>query len=132
MTSYNISFPFTDDVTTNTFFATTKVSKNAYASNLLFLVLTQKGERYYNPNFGTNLLKYIFEQNDYLSALDVENEIKETVAKYIPSLTIEEVEFNWNYDDEGNPISDNQLSVKIKFTYNEEAFSEVGELDINF
>ena len=89
-------------------------------------------ERYYDPNYGTNLLKYIFDQNDYITAVDIQKEIKETVKKYIPALTISEVDFNWNNDDEGNPISDNQLNVKIKFTYNEEAFNETGEIDINF
>ena len=132
MVSYNIKYPLQDDVITNTYFLMTKVSKEAFSSDLLLLLLTQKGERYYEPDYGTNLLKYIFEPNDNLTADDVEQDIKRTVSLYIPALKIDTVTFNWNTDDTGQPISDNQLNVNIKFTYSEDAFSEQGQLDLNF
>jgi len=110
----------------------TRVTKDAFSSDLLLLLLTQKGERYYEPDYGTDLLKYIFEPNDSLTANDVEQEIKRTVSLYIPNLTINNITFNWNTDAEGQPISENQLNVNIKFTYNEDAFTEKGELDLNF
>lgn len=132
MVSYNINFPLRDDVSTNTFFLTTKVTKDAFSSDLLLLLLTQKGERYYEPDYGTNLLKYIFEPNDNIVATDIEQEIKRTVSLYIPALTINKVSFNWNFDDNGEPISDNQLNVLILFTYSEDAFSEQGSLELNF
>jgi len=132
MISYNIKFPLNDDVSTNTYFQMSRVSKDAFSSDLLLLLLTQKGERYYEPDYGTDLLKFIFEPNDNLTATDVEQEIKRTVSLYIPALTIKSVVFNWNTDDNGQPIPETQLNVNIKFTYSEDAFSESGELDINF
>jgi len=132
MASYNITYPLRDDVSTNTYFLLSKVTKDAFSSDLLLLLLTQKGERYYEPDYGTNLLKYIFEPNDNLNASDVEQEIKRIVSLYIPALTINNVTFNWNTDDQGNPISENQLNVQISFTYTEDAFSEQGILDLNF
>lgn len=132
MVSYNINFPLRDDVSTNTLFLMTKVTKDAFSSDLLLLLLTQRGERYYEPDYGTNLLKYIFEPNDNLTATDVEQEIKRTVSLYIPALTIDKVTFNKYYDDNGEQISDNQLNVNIRFTYTEDAFSESGSLDLNF
>ena len=59
MISYNIKFPLRDDVTTNTYFQMSTVTKEAFSSDLLLLLLTQRGERYYEPDYGTNLLKYI-------------------------------------------------------------------------
>ena len=132
MVSYNIQFPLNDDNTTNTYFQMTKVTKDAFSSDLLLLLLTQKGERYMEPDYGTNLLKYVFEPNDNLTATEVEKEIKRTISLYIPALTINSIEFNWNLDSEGNPISETQLNVVIKFTYSEDAFSESGELELNF
>ena len=132
MASYNITYPLRDDVSTNTYFLLSKVTKDAFSSDLLLLLLTQKGERYYEPDYGTNLLKYIFEPNDNLNASDVEQEIKRTVSLYIPALTINNVTFNWNTDDQGDPISENQLNVQIGFTYTEDAFTENGQLDLNF
>jgi len=132
MVSYNIKFPLNDDVTTNTYFKMSRVTKDAFSSDLLLLLLTQKGERYYEPDYGTDLLKFIFEPNDNLTASDIEQEIKRTVSEYIPALKIEKIDFNWGVDAEGQPTSENQLNVKIKFTYSEDAFSESGELDLNF
>jgi len=98
----------------------------------LLLLLTQKGERYYESDYGTNLLKYIFEPNDTLTANQVEEEIKNTVPLYIPEIKITKVTFNWLVDDNGNPISDNQLNVNVQFVYNEGVLNEEGSIDLNF
>jgi phage baseplate assembly protein W len=132
MATYNIKFPLVDDVETNTYFQLTKITKDALSSDLVLLLLTQRGERYYEPDYGTNLLKYIFEPNDAITGSDVEQEIKRTVSLYIPALTIDKVTFNWNTDDNGEPILETQLNVNVKFTYSEDVFSEGGELDLNF
>ncbi len=34
-------------------------------SNLMFLLVTDKGSRFYNRGYGTNLKKFLFEQNDF-------------------------------------------------------------------
>ena len=132
MITYNIKYPLKDNVSTNTYFLMTQVTKDAFSSDLLLLLLTQKGERYYEPNYGTNLLKFIFEPNDNLTATNIEEEIKNTVSLYIPALKITKITFNWNLDDNGQPISENQLNVNVQFTYTEDSFSENGELDLNF
>jgi len=132
MNSYNITYPFKDNNETRSFIQMNQVSKDSYSSNLLLLLLTQRNERYYEPDYGTNLLKYIFEPNDNLTASDVEEEIKNTVGLYIPEVKITSVTFNWNNNEEGNPISENQLNVNIKFTYEEGALNEEGNIDLNF
>jgi phage baseplate assembly protein W len=132
MDSYNITFPFQDDTITNSFISMNQVSKDSYSSNLLLLLLTQKNERYYEPDYGTNLLKYIFEPNDNISATQVEEEIRDTVGLYIPEVKITSVTFNWNNDEEGQPISENQLNINIQFIYTEGSLSEQGNLDLNF
>jgi len=132
MNSYNINFPLNDDTSKNTYFKMTQVTKDALTADLLLLLLTQKGERYYMPDYGTNLLKFIFEPNDDLTATDVEQEIKTIVSLYIPALKITKITFNINTDDEGSSISENQLNVNIRFTYAEDAFLEESSVDINF
>lgn len=132
MNAYNIKFPFTDDETTNWFISENQVTKDAYASNLLLLLVTQKGERYYASDYGTNLLKYIFEPNDNITASDVEEDIRNTVALYIPEVNITSVTFKWLEDDQGVPISETQLNVNVKFVYTEGSLSEEGNLEIGF
>ena len=130
--TYNIKFPLRDDNSKNTYYQMTQITKDAFSSNLLLLLLTQKGERYYEPNYGTNLLKYIFEPSDNITISAIEQEIKESVALYIPNLKIDKISFNELKDDNGEIIPDNQLNVKIEFTYSEDALVEKGELDLNF
>lgn len=132
MKSYNIRFPLIDDKEKNNFLQLNLITKDGFGSNLLLLLLTEKGERYYNVKYGTNLLKYIFEPNDDLTAQDVEQDIKRTVSLFMPNLKIDSVEFNRLTDENGESLSENTLNVHIKFTYTEDSFSENGELDLNF
>lgn len=132
MRSYNIKFPLGDNSSTNTFFQMNEITKNAYSSDLLLLLLTQKGERYYEPAYGTSLLPYVFEPNDQLTASDVEEEIKNTVKLYIPSLTINKIDFIWNTNTGTERVGENELGVVIKFTFTEDSFSENAELVITF
>lgn len=135
MRSINIKFPLKDDTQNNVFLKTNKSTKEAFTSNLLFLLMTKKGEYFYNPDFGTNLLKHIFEPSDDITIKDIQNELNDDVTKYIPNLTINDVRFNWvdskenNFEGRGGS---EQLNLKIKFLYEEDAFSEEGEIDLTF
>ena len=128
----NINFPFRDANSKKWFVDMNRVTKDSYSSNLLLLLLTAKGERLYESDYGTNLLRYIFEPNDSLTAPLVEEEIKNLVSKYIPELQVTSVTFNWLTDEDGNKMSDNQLNVNVKYIYGEGFLREVSELNINF
>lgn len=132
MVTYNIKFPLEDDSVNNSYFQMSQITKDALSSDLILLLLTEKGERYYEPDYGCGLIKYIFEQNDDVTSVDIEQEIKRTVSLYIPTLTIQKVIFNWNVDDNGNVIPETQLNVNIRFTYTDDTFTEEGSLDLNF
>lgn len=110
----------------------TQITKDAFSSNLLLLLLTQKGERYYESDYGTNLLRYVFEPNDTLTANDIEQEIKNTVSKYIPNLLVNSVKFDWNDDTNSESERGHQLLVDIGFTYNDDTFTEEGSIQLNF
>lgn len=128
MRTLNIKFPIKDNDVTNSLFSMTKLSKEMYTSNLLLLLLTSKGQRYYDPDYGTNLLYFLFENDRDIVQKDVITDIKTSVSRYIPNLTINEVVFN--YKDNDN--DENQLNLFIQFTYQEENFSESGNITVNF
>ncbi len=130
--SINIKFPIVDDIINNKLFQMSEITKEAVSSDLLLLLVTQKGERYYMPEYGTNLIKFIFEQNDNITLVDIENEIKETVSRYIPYVSVDKILMYNSTDESGNIIPDNQLILKIKFTYSENAYVSTGELELIF
>ncbi len=134
MRGINIRFPTNDDTTTNAFFKLNQITKEALSSNLLFLFLTEKGERYYMPDFGTNLLKYVFEPADNITVEDIKEEIDQTVSEYMPNIKINDIVFSWIGEDGSIVETDgtHQLTIKISFTYSENFFSEPGEIEISF
>ena len=133
MRSINIKFPLEDDKEKNSFLKMNKLTKDAITSNLLLLLLTQRGERYYHPNYGTDLLKYIFEPKDNLTLSEIEREIKQTVSDFIPEVTITRIDmFSDGIDDMGQPLNENEIKVVIDFIYSENTFSDSGRLELNF
>ena len=56
----NINYPFKDSG--QGFFIDLNADDNAaIKADLMHLILTIKGQRLYNPDFGTNLMRFIFE-----------------------------------------------------------------------
>ena len=104
----NIQFPFSDDPE-GKFLKMNDESKKAIKSDLVHLLLTNKGERLYMPDFGANLRRYLFEPNDVTSTNAIKNEISEAVRKFIPNLTITELTTN--------PVEDNEHAVTVRIDY---------------
>jgi phage baseplate assembly protein W len=93
-------------------------------SNLMLLILTKKGSRYMLRDYGTNLEKFLFDPNDTLTESDIETEIKNTVNKYIPKLTINKVVFE--------KTEENTMIITINFVYSDDFYSETSKLTISF
>ncbi len=113
----NIAFPFKESKV-GFFLGLNNDDKNAIKSDLMHLILTRKGERLYMPNFGTDLLKYIFEPNDSVTKGNIKRDISETVKKYLPNLQINDVIVE---DSEKNEYT---VLVRIDYTVNEDVFQD--------
>ena len=88
---YGITFPFVDSQD-GFFLGLNKIPDEEVRSNLIHLILTLKGTRYFLPDFGTNLMRYIFEPIDAATKTSIDTEIREAVDKFIPNLTITKIE----------------------------------------
>ena len=133
MKAINIKFPLEDDVEKNVLFKQNYVTKDALVSNLLLLLLTDEGERFYMSDYGINLRKYIFQPNDSITEAEITEEIKERVKQFIPQLTITKVTFYAaETDQDGNALQENEIVAHIDFTYTNNTFSDSGSLDITF
>jgi len=113
----NIEFPFKDGKV-GQFLNLTNEDSSAIKSDLMHLLLTRKGERLYLPDFGTDLLKYIFEFNDGITRGDISRELNEVVKKYIPNLIINSVDVTESED------SEYAVVVRIDYTVTEDTFQE--------
>lgn len=143
--TYGIDFPFKDSLKGD-YLNLTETSNNEVRANLIHLLLTRKGSRYFMPDFGTRIYDYIFEQNDLITYNLIEEEIREGVRKYIPNLEINKISIT-NAENE-EPTIDEQNSnrlfktsitaykpytakVKIDFTVNNGTFSSSDFIIIN-
>ena len=138
--TYGIDYPFRDSPKGD-YLNMTEIPEKEVRANLIHLLLTRKGSRYYLPDFGTRLYEYIFDQNDIVSYNHIEEEIREGVKKYIPNLDINSINITSAEDDpnQGRSIGQNEderlfrvsdmsnkaytAVVKIDYTVNNGAFS---------
>ncbi len=109
MGTLGIKFPFVPSEK-NFFLGMNETSAEEVKSQLLHLLLTEKGSRLYNVEFGSDLLSFIFEPNDQTTFEEMKSSIQESVSKWIPNLTINNIIIK-----EDNPldISDESLDQTI-------------------
>jgi phage baseplate assembly protein W len=88
---YGMDFPFRDSNEGNYLRMTVEPEREIRA-NLIHLLLTRRGSRYFLPDFGTRLYQFIFDQNDMVTFGLIEEEIRSVVKKYIPNLDITKIE----------------------------------------
>jgi phage baseplate assembly protein W len=88
--TYGINFPFRQSEK-GFYLSLSEESSEEIRSNLLHLILTRKGSRYYLPDFGTRIYEFIFEPLDGETFDSIRTDIEEQVAKYIPNLTINSI-----------------------------------------
>jgi len=112
--SINIKFPFKDSVK-GFFLDTNKITSDAIKSDILHVLLTQKGERLFDPEFGTNLYKFLFEPNDSITLHDIKDEANSSLNRAMPNIEISKIE----------AISDNNtVKLEIYANNNEDIFQE--------
>jgi phage baseplate assembly protein W len=75
---YGIDFPFRDSLE-GSYLKMTSSPDREVRANLIHLLLTKRGSRYFLPDFGTRLYQFIFDQNDMVTWNLIEEEIRESV-----------------------------------------------------
>ena len=109
--TFNIVNPITNSIRDGIFkMSTTTLEK--YKSNLYTLIFTGVGERVMEPAFGTMVKYLLFEPLAETTYGEIEKEIYDKVAYWIPEILIEKIDFGNQLEDREN----NKVSMKISFT----------------
>ena len=146
--TYGIGFPFRDSFN-GTYFNLTNTKDEEIRTDLVHLLLTRKGTRYFLPDFGTRLYEYLFEPLDGPTFSEIEAEIRESVQEYLPNLTITKITVKAASDGEegkGTYVNDNDervyrvpgigtkehtATVRIDYTITESVFNSSDFVIIN-
>ena len=83
-----VSLPFSGPAV----FSSTFLSKAAIKTNLINLLLTGTGERYFNPSLGSGLRSFIFENINEASLLRIKSEVRQIIEIYFPTVSIQALE----------------------------------------
>ncbi len=92
------------------FFPGTSTTLSQTSSNIRNLLLTNKGERLGQPEFGCGLLQILFEPMSDSLLEDVKSTIEEAIAQWLPHVLVSNLNVGRG---EENP---NQLIIEIEFS----------------
>ena len=107
---YGIKYPFTLENNEELYMDLNLTQEDSLKSRLLHVIFTPKGQRLRNPDFGTDLIKYIHEPSDETTFERLKNDITQQVYKYVPDVSFKDISI---YDDEKN---ENGKIVIIHYT----------------
>ena len=123
---YGIKYPFTLDNEDGFYVDLNKTISDGVKSQLLHLIFTPKGQKLRDPNFGTDLIKFIFEPKDSNTLNMLKTEIASQVKKYIPIIEFRDISFHEVEDDshgiiviieygvkQGNKTEINTVGIKL-------------------
>lgn len=88
--TYGINFPFRDSLRGD-YLQLTQLESEQIKADLIHLLLTRKGSRYYLPTFGTRLYEFIFEPFDGLTFNAIESDIRDAVETFMPNLLLNQI-----------------------------------------
>ena len=120
----NIDFPFRDS-SDGFYFKMNKTDKDAIRADLLHLLLTNKGERLYLPEFGSDLKKFIFEPNDEITQEEIKDNLNQTITRFIPNLLINDISFR-------NDAIEELIIVELTYTVTEGTFTSTDTITLTF
>lgn len=111
----------------------TQEGLNQIKADLLILLLTNPGERVMLPEFGTPLNSLLFNQNDEETAERAREMIINSINRWEPRVTIEELDVragaNSEMIDPADPLEDNEHILSIRIVFAEfDQIKEVQEL----
>lgn len=118
--TYGIDYPFSDSQKGD-YLSMTETPEKEIRANLIHLILTRRGSRYYLPDFGTRIYEFIFDQNDFITHNLIEEEIREGVKKFIPNLDINSISIMSAEDDPDQTRTFSQEEDERLFRVSEES-----------
>ena len=99
-----VSVPFNNIAVFNQTYSTSTQVK----SNIINYILTRKGERVLNPDFGLGLEEYIFENIDNNTLTTIQNVITDGLTNNFPNIILQSVTVTPDYDN-------NAINIKIRY-----------------
>ena len=99
-------------------FTQTYTTQDQIKSNIINYVLTDRGERIFSPNFGSNIRKSIFGNITQNSIQNIQATLQNDLSTYFSNVSFAPVEIIPNYDS-------NTVNIKIQYSIYNNPASEI-------
>ena len=73
-------------------------NSNAIARSIRNIIFTSRGDKPFNPFFGSRVSELLFDPMDQITTLAIKTEIEETIKNFEPRVNLKEVQVNPLYD----------------------------------
>ena len=88
-------------------------NETAIARSIKNIVFTVPGEKFFTPNFGSNVRRMLFENIDEIAASNIRDEIRQSIINYEPRVELIDVSAIPDYDNNSFDVSINYRIVGI-------------------
>lgn len=131
--TYGVFFPFRDSLQGD-YLRLTQSSNEEIRADLLHLILTRKGSRYYLPNFGTRIYEFIFEPMDGPTFDAIKADVRQAVDTFIPNLQINDISIKPYVEAEALPgeINYDELGGQVFRVASDSAVEYTAKLRIDY
>lgn len=96
---YGIKYPFTNESWRKSYVDLNDTEEDKIKSEIMHVIFTPKGQRLRMPDFGSDLIKYIYEPNDSDTWTNMKNDIRQQISAYVPNVSFRDISV---YQDENN------------------------------
>lgn len=110
-----VSFPFTES-REGDYLKLTKTASEEVKSNLVHLLMTTKGERYFLPQFGTNLRQYLFDPQSEENDADIRKEIYDAAETFMPNIKIKAINIT-HFGNDSDLAENKKYRIVISIDY---------------
>ena len=101
---FGIKYPFESYNTDGIYIDLNKTNEDRIKSRLLHVLFTPKGQKIRDPEFGTRLTRFLFEQSDSLTFDDLKKELRSDINRYVPEVNFEDITIAPDDNDEHSRI----------------------------
>jgi phage baseplate assembly protein W len=109
---YGIKYPFSSNNNDELFVDLNETYTDMTKSRVLHVLFTPKGQRLRDPEFGTDLVKYIFNPSDDLTFEQLKNSIRNDIKRYVNNVEFEDISIYEGENDNSKIVVVHYYAVK--------------------
>ena len=123
--NYGIKYPFTYDNEEQVYLDLNETYEQSIQAQILHVIFTPKKQKIRDPEFGSDLVKYLYDPSDATTFDKIKSQIRSDISARVPNVTFDDMQIIDSVDDhtkivsilytitKGNVQTQNNVAIKI-------------------